>query len=100
MTQFKALVTSGIKDSAGTLTDSLRESARDTGWPSEATRRLGVRAINNELKIAALSPMIGSKEYGDLDNPPSPAIRRWAADESNIEAAIIQTVSKKMESIL
>jgi hypothetical protein len=89
----------GLREASTTLTQSLRQSAYEQGWSADAGRSLNVNYDGKSYRIE-MSQEAENTEYGDMNDPPSPAVRKWSNNTADIEAAIIEAVDRRLEGLL
>lgn len=89
---------------AGTLTESLHQSARGAGWPEEAVNAVCVKEKNGDLEIYVdpdKSELVDRFEYGTERLAPTAVIRKFSAKiPSMIQNAVLDEVSNNMEALL
>jgi tetraacyldisaccharide-1-P 4'-kinase len=86
-------VTSGVRAAAKKLTTKLRAAATGEGWTAEEAGGLKVVVTDDGLGLMVrIADASFSKEYGDVNTPPSGVVRRFIAAEEDIEAVIIDAV--------
>ena len=99
MTDFSTAVSEIINNSAIDLTTSLRRYAVDTGWDVLLASKISVTASGNTFKITAEDDEVAKKEYGDSDQDPSAAIRKWSYSRQP-ETALIKKFEATHGSLL
>lgn len=99
MTRIANLILSGVRDSAAALTADLQDSARKAGWPAAAANNLRVNAVGDDLTIEQGSEA-EALEYGGLDTPPKPAVRKWLADEQDVARILLSKIEEKLKGVV
>lgn len=94
-----SLIKNAVKESTPELTQSLRKSAHEQGWPADCGRSLFVTCDGESFDIE-MSQEAEDREYGYGKEPPSAAVRRWSNDTRTIDAAILKAVERRLEGAL
>jgi hypothetical protein len=94
-----SMIKQAVSEATPELTQSLRKSAYDQGWDADAGRSLQVNFSENSFDIK-MSQAAEDLEYGNMDRPPSAAVRRWSNDTNNIGQALITAVERRIASML
>jgi hypothetical protein len=92
-------VKQAIKEATPELTQSLRKTAYEQGWPSDCGRSLFVTCDGEKFDVQ-MSSQAEDKEFGTGHEPPSAAVRRWSNDTGTIGDILIRAVERRIASVL
>lgn len=84
-------VKQAISQTAPVMTGQLRKSARQMGWPARVTRSLRVSGTDTGFQWTGPEEAM-DWEYGTVDRPPAPAIRRYMNRTQDAEKALLANV--------
>lgn len=99
MTKYSDILLTSLRDSAAQMTDDLRKSALDAGWPSSVASTLGIDLNGDDLRLRVDHPQIEALEYGGIDSQPSPAIRKWISADTT-DTVLAASIEKNLKEAI
>lgn len=69
------------------LTKQLRKEATNANWPASVVKNLSVKTVKTGITISYpqdIEAEVGDLEYGTMNTPPSPVLRKFVVNNSAV----------------
>lgn len=80
-------------------TAALRRSAYQSGWPGRSAASLQIKFSDNAWTVSGSSDA-ADLEYGNPDNAPNAAVRRFSNDDRALQRAFLSHLSQDLKGVL